>query len=226
MTSKALVREPEFAARLRKSCDERRGCPPLNAGRLIWIQENLARVRHNYSVESVRKWLAGESKPREKALAAIAHLLDVDEAWLSLGADPGLTRREVAAHSATADGGVNVVAGLIQMDGGRVEFGERVEPDDPVDIRAKILAAEYKLHIASGTQTEAGLLQFLVPIDHSAVIVLGVVREGFAFEIFELTPELVAAHLVRGAGRGLPIKIEVTRDAISTYQIRSFRQRL
>ncbi|MDP2764646.1 MAG: hypothetical protein Q8O54_07405 [Brevundimonas sp.] len=84
-----LILEPELAARLVEACDRSALVPPPNYGRLRWISEQFAsRFSDQISVETVRRWLSGEGKPKGKRLRYLAQLLDVDEAWLTVGPAP------------------------------------------------------------------------------------------------------------------------------------------
>lgn len=88
-----IIRDPEFARRLDSACDASGLCPPLHKGRLTWVQHELKRhFKEEVSVETVRKWFAGEAKPRQDKVAKLAKLLQVDVSWLSLGVEDGIFR--------------------------------------------------------------------------------------------------------------------------------------
>ena len=85
-----------FAGRLDQACDKA-GVPARNHGRLRWIRDGLARrFGEDITVESVRKWLAGEALPRPKKLKKLAELLGVDEGWLYSGLREGLEEKAAA----------------------------------------------------------------------------------------------------------------------------------
>ena len=71
-----------FATRLARACSSVTGIPPKGEGRNAHIAREM-----NVSHESVRRWLAGESKPRPSSMAALAKLLGVTVAFLDLGLD-------------------------------------------------------------------------------------------------------------------------------------------
>ena len=81
----SLSKFPRFAARISKVCDEHPQCPPLHKGRQVWLQDQLQIAGVKVSVESVRKWLAGETRPREDKASAIGQVLGVDGDWLRTG---------------------------------------------------------------------------------------------------------------------------------------------
>ena len=74
-----IIRDPEFGRRLDSACDANGICPPLHKGRLTWVQHELKRhFKEDVSVETVRKWFAGEAKPRADKVAKLAELLRTD----------------------------------------------------------------------------------------------------------------------------------------------------
>lgn len=115
-----------------------------------------------------------------------------------------------------ANGVVNVVVGLIQMDGGSPAFpaddDTRAQREN-IDIYAVIKGAQYSFHVAFAV----GDANFVVPTRYENTIVLGVRRHGMSFEIFELPPELIEQ------GRRSGGSIEVTGTG---RQITGFDRRL
>lgn len=69
----------------------------------------------------------GLSRPREDNVRALAKLLQVDEVWLTLGRKPSASAEQVAAEATRASGAVLLVAGLIEVNGGRVTFPSKDE---------------------------------------------------------------------------------------------------
>ena len=218
-----VIREPDFAQRLAQACDAHSHVPSLHSGRLTWIQRQLAeRYDMSVSVETVRKWASGEAKPRPPKMEKLAQLLEVDVAWLSMGAGGSLSDRDRRVMNAMADGVVNVVAGLIQMDGGHVAFPEADDvraKSDHVDLHAIIKGAKYDLHVSLG-EPEGRTIRFAVPTNYAAMVVLGIVRQGFTFEIYELPAELIETGSRRGGS------IDVTAKAADMRRIETFTQRL
>lgn len=74
----------EFAKRLNMACDAADYVPPLNKGQQTWIA---AKLEQDFGIsttnESVRRWLAGTSRPRHRTMVALAELLRVDPGWLA-----------------------------------------------------------------------------------------------------------------------------------------------
>ncbi len=215
-TPERVVRDAAFAKRLTSACDANPHCPPLHKGRLTWIKTELKRrFRQEVSVETARKWFAGEAKPRQEKVAMLAELLMVDVSWLSLGIDKGLAPREMRAHSREIDGAVNVLAGLIEMDGGHAAFASDADHKRGIDIHAIIKGAKYDFHVA---MQEDGL--FRVQANLSEVVVLGLIKKGFRIEVVEIPDDVIATSDHRGG------MIEVKATHRGLRKIESFDQRL
>ena len=88
-------RSPEFAERFNDACDRYHDCRPLHQGRLTWIRSRLKEEGLHVSLESVRKWLSGEGRPRQEKCEKLATILDVDGAWLYMGRDDSGVRGKV-----------------------------------------------------------------------------------------------------------------------------------
>jgi len=213
-----IIRDPEFAKRFASACDGNDYCPPLHKGRLTWVQVELERrFKEKVSVETVRKWFAGEARPRPDKLAKIAELLQVDISWLSLGVDKGLSPRELKARGREIEGAVNVVAGFIEMDGGHAAFASVADQNEKgIDLHAIIKGAKYDIHISF---CEDGT--FRVPTDHDGLLMLGVAKNGFTVEIYEITDTLVSEH---GNRRGGIVEVNVPLDLLQ--KVETFTQRL
>ena len=85
-----IVREPEYAERLRSACDQCAQCPPLHEGRLTWLSDEFRKRTRGESVstEACRRWLYGEVAPRPKKVPILADILGVDPIWLQTGVGP------------------------------------------------------------------------------------------------------------------------------------------
>jgi len=215
-TPPRLIRDPEFAKRLTSACDGHAQVPAMHQGRLTWVvREMERRFNESVTVESVRKWFAGEAKPRPEETKLLAELLQVDVAWLQIGIDPTMGTRERKVRNANADGAVNLVAGLIAMDGGFPAFPQKDEGS--IDLHAIIRGAKYDFHVALADDEGA----FAVPTKYEDVIVLGLVRDGFNVEVFEITGDQIEDH---GHRRGGSIEVTIPRKKLK--RIDSFRDRI
>jgi len=215
-----------FARRLTSTCDNHPHVPPLHRGRLTWLQTELDnRFGLEVSTETIRRWFAGDSLARPAKMARLAELLGVDVAWLSLGVESSISFKERRMRDATADGAVNVVAGLIQMDGGKPAFPA---DDDTrarkhgVDLYAIIKGVNYSLHVTGGEQQVDGTWKFTFAASHDGIVILGLVREGMTFRIFEVSASDVETYGERRNGG-----ITVTVPSLAALrEVKSFTDRL
>lgn len=183
-----VIRDKAFAKRLEIACEGNPHCPTdQHRGKQKWIYDKLLEefgVR--VSPEAVRKWFYGESRPRPKIMSYVARLLEVDEAWLSLGIKPDLAPVERKQHNAMAQGAVNLVAGIIQLEGGSIAF-----PDSGAHIHAilkgKSLAIDVVLPRISGDEYRV-LVSDQLEGKHVLVVIE---EEAFGFAILVLTPDII-----------------------------------
>jgi transcriptional regulator with XRE-family HTH domain len=224
------IRDPEFSRRLEKTLDENPYTHEMHHGRLTWVQRELAKKfgdRGKVSVESVRKWVSGEAKPREDFIAMLAEILEVDTAWLQLGIAPDLTPRDRKIQNAAVDGAVNLIAGLIQINGGHPAFPEAKDAraaKSHIDLYAIIKGAQYAFHVSLATSPAPGHARFVVPAEYADALQLGVIMvDDMTFRIVELDAERIEAL---GQRKGATIEVSFDPTQIDTAEITSFRNRL
>jgi hypothetical protein len=176
-----LIRFPDFARRFEVACEGHPHIPDLHRGRLTWIADQFAkRFGDPISIESVRKWSVGHSLPRPEKMTNLAELLEVDADWLARGTTPDLLPDEKRVRSATVNGAVNLVAGLIQMSGGHPAFpsvGSELEKIG-ADLTAVIRGGLYTFHVALANESDEGYLGFTIPKDFAKLSVVGVVQKS------------------------------------------------
>ncbi|AOR76507.1 hypothetical protein BES08_06950 [Novosphingobium resinovorum] len=210
--------------RLEQAADLHPHCPPKHQGRQVWVAEQMSRKGHKVSNETVRKWFEGEAKPRPEKGAVLAEVMGVDPAWLQLGIDTGMTTRDRKVRNAMASGAVNMVAGIIQMDGGAPAFPDTADTRaerEHIDLYAIIKGANYALHVATGEKA-GDQVGFSVPSALGEnVIVLVLVRHGLHFSLFEATPDIIELNSEMKGG-----SFEVHADAAALRQITGFTERL
>lgn len=220
------ARHAAFAERFNKACDENSNVPPLRFGRLTWIRDEMEKMGHPVLVETIRKWSAGMIEPRPPKMEALAEVLRVDLLWLQTGVDPNLTPRERRARNAMADGVVNLVAGLIRMDGATPVFptdDDRLADRENVDIYATIKAIQYRFHVTLA-EREGKALKFTLPTRVENTMVIGVERvEEFTFRLYEIPSEMIEQDGVR---RGGSMELAVDAPEKSLKPIHSFADRL
>jgi hypothetical protein len=216
--------EEAFGKRLTHACDNHPECPPLHHGRLVWMVENLKkRFDATISTEAARKWLAGEGLPRPRRISMLAELLLVDEAWLSIGDKSDDAADHRSARNATAGGSVNLIAGLIELHGGRVAFPE---PDSKnakdTDIIAIIKGASYNFKIALGHSSGGKSFIFQIPPGYRDVFVLGLAEVGpLHWDVLELDTDTITKHKQNKGGY---VEITATRRG-SSYSVAGDRLR-
>lgn len=114
-------------------------------GRLKWVVDQFdEKFGDRITTETVRKWKDGLTKPRQEKLQKLAVILDVDPTWLYLGTQPEVTPRQQVARNASVNGAANVVAGMIELDGGRPAFPDN---GNPADLTAIIKGALYNFRV-------------------------------------------------------------------------------
>ena len=179
----------EFAARLRQAIDAHPNVPSGQYGRLTWLQRELERVGVSVSVNTAHKWYHGRSLPRPDKIQTIAGVLKVDDVWLTLGRSPHQHAAPAALQVGRANGAVLLLAGLIEMAGGRVTFpSEGSLPHFHVNLGAARFGA-----IVVQTNKVGTKVSCLVPEPTGASRVLAVsIREGAnmptaAFDLYDIT---------------------------------------
>ena len=187
--------EKAFARRLEIACEGNPHCPTDQyRGKQKWVYDNLAeQFEINVSPEAVRKWFAGETRPRRAAMSALARLLEVDEAWLTLGVKPDLTPVEQRIRNAETTGAANLLAGLIQMNGGNIAYPEG---ESTVSMFAIIKGRQYQVEAILAFDLGGGRLRFTPSIEHGRHMVIGVVPTAnpLHFRLIHLTSALIEAH--------------------------------
>lgn len=219
------IRDKAFSDRMHAACDAHPHAPDMNYGRLTWLQEQLReRFQINVSIETVRKWFSGETRPRLLKMQRVAELLNVDEAWLSLGVE-AVPLKERRARNAMADGAVNLVAGIIQMQGGTPAFPDERDTrarEGNIDLYAIIKGHQYAFHVALATKSDDHY-RFTLPAALEGARSLGVVPENnFCFSFVSLD-DLIAAVADDKAGF---LEVEIAAAKLKDRKIKSFAEHL
>jgi hypothetical protein len=90
---------------------------------------------------------------------------------------------------------------------------------DDAFLRAITRGASYAFHVPLAHEKD-GAWRFPVPIEHSKLIILGVVREGFSLRIVELLEEQGA----RGGGK--TARVALTDEQVEALKLESSAERL
>jgi transcriptional regulator with XRE-family HTH domain len=181
----------EFGERLSLAVEAYPSAPPTPHGRLSWLQRELEKhAGVKVSVNTVHKWMHGLSKPRDDNLRALARLLKVDEVWLTLGRQPTNATRPPEATVHQARGAALVVAGLIEMRGGRFSFP--AEAKGGPDLVVNLGPAQFGIQVVTPQQT-GKTLAFLVREPVGDACILGVLPDepcpdgGMRLDMIDLT---------------------------------------
>ena len=106
----------EFEVRLAQACRENVDIPPHGKGQQTYLAEKM-----KVSQEAVRKWFAGESRPKQPTMRKLAATLGVDYVWLALGTSHGEIEKRRAA-AGRQDSAVYALAGYVIERGYNMAF--------------------------------------------------------------------------------------------------------
>jgi transcriptional regulator with XRE-family HTH domain len=190
--------KPEnFYRRLKKICDDSPMVPPYGHGRQVHLASKL-----KVSQEAVRKWFTGDARPRTDKMRALAKLLEVDEAWLSLGITPEMDRVEKRQHSSRVEGSVYLLFGMFTLAGGHCAFpGEKDTRKEYVDFYAIVQGTQMAVHTSVGRTISKNRWEFIVPHEWKDVRCIGVVpMPGMKFHVLDLDARLLEEHITRKGG--------------------------
>lgn len=191
MSKLAAINHEAFARRFNTACEGNPNVPEPYRGRLNWF---VTQFDEKFGIvvtdETIRKWLAGLSRPHHSKMVALAEILRVDVAWLATGESNGVTKKQAMIRNQLASGSVNLVAGLIQMGGGHPAFpaeGDQGAEDNHVDLYAIIRGVSKTYHIAAGEIAANGEIEFAIPIQTGNATIIGVVpMGGLKYNIVEI----------------------------------------
>ncbi|MFC3724475.1 helix-turn-helix domain-containing protein [Neoaquamicrobium sediminum] len=201
-TANNPIIEKALARRIEEACNLADHIPEYNFGRIRWMVDELAKHGVTASKESVRKWFAGESRPRPDKLRILAKILKVDEAWLAFGSKPAMTTEK--EQLANVDGAVNLVAGLFAMNG--INYGW-ANGKDNVHFHAIVKGQSRAIFVASGTVTKSGVT-FALPIQSEESIIIGVVKRGMlSYDLYRLPYAMISKS---GLSKGGYVELTAT----------------
>lgn len=180
------VLHPEFAKRLRDAADNNPRIPSLNSGRLVYLAEELKKHGLDVSVETVRKWFAGETRPQYRRTGILAQVLRVDET--SLLSDVDVTEsKQVETEQFPAS--LRFVAAMLELEGFHVAFpkdNDATAKANGIDMYGIIHGKMAAITVVIGEKRN-GEVVFRVPSKARNNTVLGIVREDtFVYRTFKL----------------------------------------
>lgn len=209
-TATKTIVDKAFARRFEEACNLSDHVPAYNHGRLRFIQDELAALGIKASRETVRKWYAGEARPRPDKMKALARILKVDEAWLSIGTKPAMT--PVKTQVANVEGAVNVVAGIFAMNGASYAWAE--DGDEGVHFVAIYKAKKYSVYVAAGEELADGI-RFNLPNSYEGKLLVGLIRKGAVnVALFQIPEAMVEAAGVKMGGH-----VELTAQIVGSVMM-------
>jgi len=107
------------------------------------------------------EWGNGTALPRPDSITTLAKLLKFDVVWLQMGRKPGAPASAVAVESAKTTGAVMLLAGAVEVAGGRVTFPEA--KDELPHLWANIGTARFDV-IVVGPTFAPETVSFVVPV--------------------------------------------------------------
>lgn len=217
-----VIRDKAFAQRLNMACDNHPRAKPYFQGRLVWIKDEMqSQFEVVVALETVRKWFAGEARPRPSKMKQLAQLLEVDLAWLSLGVSPEAKPSERTARNVRAGGAVNVLAGFIQLAGGHPAFPDAT--DAKVHLYAIIDGSQFSLHAVLGEVDNKNNYRFVIPADAERLTVIGIAQyEQTAVDLIEMPFAMIKE---RGERKGDYYEVHI-RETDGSYATGSKKWRI
>lgn len=133
----------DFKERLARGCDANADIPAHGMGRHTHIAKATGVTK-----EGVRRWFAGENKPRSAMIKKLAVILDVDYAWLALGTSI-VEAEKLRAVARKQDAGIYALTSFLIVNGYSPAFSEYAE--DGSDITTIIDGKIVKFLVISGS---------------------------------------------------------------------------
>ena len=210
-----------FADRLLKALEANPNAPPKYHGERVWLAEQMLKRGVPVSVETIRKWSSGRTMPTHDKVPLLADALGVDADWLLYGSTVSGPAKKRMQHSVDASAATNLVAGIIQMNGGAVVFPAEGRGSENVHLQAIIRRVSYPLHITVAERVD-DRIEITVPIkaDEAVIIAVLAAENGFSYELFEVPEDVLRTGKLRSGRRVVTIETEYL------VPITSFSERL
>ena len=209
-----------FGQRLQMACADHPDIPDYGKG----LQTELAK-QMKVSQEAVRKWLNGDSQPRQPAMIRLAKLLDVEYVWLALGTSE-TEFSQLKQISARHDGAVHALISFLILKGYNVAFSN--DETDRADIHAIGHGVQRNLAVCLTERDGAWSCKMVTPMPDDSVSIIAALpiheaedefRKSFpdlvcslVYDFLWITSDLLKEHGQRsGANWSLKIKYDVKK---------------
>lgn len=190
--------DEQFAERMTQACDNCDKIPSLHNGRLVELSKQLSYIGVSATKETVRKWLLGQARPRKAKMTALAKVLNVDEAWLSIGVRPDKTDDQKRLLPKVSEASVLYFASLIGFQGMPVAFPE--EENDDYHFIAIIGARQRKFYVSSG-QVDNSNVTFYFPNNSHGISLVGIIQgHKNIHSVYEFEQSNIEKHAIKKAG--------------------------
>ncbi len=189
--------ETTFAQRFKQACDDSPIIPEHGRGRQVSIAKRLGVTQ-----EAVRKWFSDEAKPRPDKMRELAEYLEVEEPWLALGIKPELDRNEKRRALNKLEGAVQLVAGLILLEGGTCAWPKPNDQRAPyTDLYVIMRGSQWALHVSLAREVSDAHYEIKIPREYRDVKVVAVLQDTPGrYNFLDLPVELIEKHKQRRAG--------------------------
>jgi transcriptional regulator with XRE-family HTH domain len=196
----------DFQVRINQACDNASHVPPKHAGRLVYLADRL-----HVSVEAVRKWLDGQSKPRRAKILEIAKLLGVDPNWLEVGVNGEITKARKDELNLNLTGATNTIIGFFTLSNLNCALPDELDPRaDAVDFYSIIDRKQRAFVVSLAEKVNENTYSVNVRQGFERVTNLIFVPTGdFTFDL--LTVEIIVVEKNR-VPDGSNWKIAITKD--------------
>lgn len=181
----------EFYTRLLQACAENPDIPEYGKGRQTYISQKMG-----VSQEAVRKWFAGESKPKSAIGRKLADLLGVDYVWLVLGTSHGEIekRREAASRQ---DAAVYALMSYLVEKGYSAAFDNENDNVDIITIYQG-LQNHIAVRVAEGKKDKlTAAFSLSVINDISTIVAVRTNTFSLSYDFLWIGPDVWASHGVR-----------------------------
>lgn len=209
----------EFAKRLNQACDESPIVPEHGRGRQVFLAKKLGVTQ-----EAVRKWLVGESTPRDEKVKDLAKVLGVDHLWLAMGTTP-LEIADKRQAALRGDAAVYGVMSYLLLAGYHVAIPQG---DSKVDIFAIKHGTQLSIVAKMGKPLAKGEFTATFPstLDARWHLVLPYEASSLHLDIYDIPPDLALRHGTR-TGSGVEVLVRRTpkgRLNLGGVELRQLRQ--
>ena len=182
-----------FKDRLVDACNKSTLIPEYNHGQQVTLSKLMS-----VSQEAVRKWMAGETRPRPNAVKKLAEILDVEYIWLNMGSD----QEQISSYrevSKKQDASLYAFVSFVFEAGGTVAFNRDSNDTSDVTVINDGVIRKYSVYPAV-SKTEKGQEFKLTAQSNGVVSVCACKYEDadVCYDFIEVPEAIAAEHAKKG----------------------------